>query len=200
MVWVVVARQGILDAIQLEAATGDPVTVAPNQGTEKGVLVQIWREHVEAEHDIRQPSLTIGRKERHKRAAVGHDPSLQAAGARQPIDLDRRAVGGGSENLLCDAHKVVCSWLVSGPGFSQPYFAVTPASSLQEFEHEVLHHPAFQVYQSPGKRYALLPRQLAPHDLRPIDHRAELGARRPARGLAEATVRRHAELLGCDVA
>lgn len=44
-----------------------------------------------------------------------------------------------------EAAPILQAIIGAGPGFARSYFDVTPASSLQDFEHEALRHPVFLV-------------------------------------------------------
>ena len=92
-----VDRELMVAAVQGEAAAGDAVREAPDDGAEVGRLRQVALEVVVAEDDVAEAPLTIGYAQRHEDAAVGEGADLDAAPVGERVDVHLGAVGPAAE-------------------------------------------------------------------------------------------------------
>ena len=77
---IIVLRQVIFVAVQGEPAFRNAVAVAAHQRSEERLLAQVTIEVIEAQHQVREFSVTVGRLERHHGAAVIRNGNHHAVG------------------------------------------------------------------------------------------------------------------------
>ena len=97
MVRAAVGREPDRGAVEREAALGNPVSIAPDDGAEVARFGEVRLERVEAEDDVVDASGAIRRAHRHDRRAVAHQADFDAVLADQREAVDRRAVGQPAE-------------------------------------------------------------------------------------------------------
>src|ERR1051326_3632453 len=92
MIRAIVLTQLILNSIEGKPSARDAIRVSPNQPTKVELIPDVVREFVETKNYIAIRSLSVGRLQRHNRAAVVCDRNFKAALVRQREQTHRPIV------------------------------------------------------------------------------------------------------------
>ena len=100
MILAVVDRQLVFDAVEFEAAFGDPVSIATDNRAKVRMTLQVSVEIVEAEHCVVKPTVAIRDFERSHDAAIVHNLSFDTVAISQRVNVNALSVRGFSKTFL----------------------------------------------------------------------------------------------------